>query len=156
MEGYSLRPATEDDLEKILEIELKVHRAPWTLEHFKTELSKPQSTVWVLTDDETDEQVAAYVVFWKLFENAEILNIAVDPALQRRGFAKAVLQAVVKDLVRQDIKKLNLEVRKSNLAAIALYQAAGLTVSQVRKNFYSDGEDAYAMSLSLEEDGIRF
>jgi ribosomal-protein-alanine N-acetyltransferase len=49
-----------------------------------------------------------------------------------------------------------LEVRKSNLPAIQLYQSLQFVITHVRKSFYSDGEDAYQMALSFEEDPIQF
>ena len=55
MEGYSIRLAVPEDLPAILEDERKVHLAPWTEEHFRTELDKPYSRTWVITDDETDQ-----------------------------------------------------------------------------------------------------
>jgi ribosomal-protein-alanine N-acetyltransferase len=44
-----------------------------------------------------------------------------------------------------------LEVRKGNTAAVNLYQKQGFSISAVRRGFYSDGEDAYFMELSLAD-----
>jgi ribosomal-protein-alanine N-acetyltransferase len=43
-----------------------------------------------------------------------------------------------------------LEVRRSNTAAIALYERAGFRTVHVRSNYYQrDGEDALVMLLDL-------
>ena len=48
------------------------------------------------------------------------------------------------------IKNVNLEVRVSNVKAIALYQKFGFKNVAVRKDTYSNGEDAYLMIKELE------
>jgi ribosomal protein S18 acetylase RimI-like enzyme len=45
-------------------------------------------------------------------------------------------------------------VRKSNQAAIQLYHSAQFVITHVRKGFYSNGEDAYHMSLALQGEGL--
>jgi ribosomal-protein-alanine N-acetyltransferase len=152
----SVRPATADDLDPIVAIESRVHLAPWTKQNFESEWEKPYSITWVLTDDETDTQVFAYVTFWVMDDTVEILNIAVDLPHRGLGFAKLLLQQVIKEGVRRSAKRLILDVRKSNLPAVGLYQRAGFGITQYRKGFYSNGEDAYHMSLALEGDDIAF
>ena len=154
--GFSIRPATEDDLGKLLEIELRVHVAPWSLENFRSELTKPFGRLLVMTDDETDETIAGYIVLWLLMDEAQILNLAVDVPFQRRGIARELLRCAVNQAVKQGAKRVVLDVRKSNAAAIQLYQSAKFSITQVRKRFYSNGEDAYTMSLDLTDKIIEF
>ena len=47
-------------------------------------------------------------------------------------------------------QNVNLEVRVSNVKAIALYQKFGFKNVAVRKRYYSNGEDAYLMIKELE------
>ena len=157
MEGFSLRPAAVDDLETVLAIE-KVAQpvGAWTRESFLAEFDKPYSRFLVLTDDETDSKLVGYLVYWVLFEEASLQTIAVDLPSRGLGFAQSMLRHLVVDAVRQGAKRVNLEVRKSNAPALHLYQKLGFTVSQVRKNFYSDGEDAYQMTLYLEGQPVVF
>ena len=150
-ESFSLRPVAEDDFLKILEIEQKVHVAPWTEKHFRGEAEKPYSQILVMTDDETDEQIAGYIVFWLMFEECQILNVAVDIPHRSRGFAKIMVRKAVALAAEKEVKKVLLDVRKSNLPAIQLYQSLGFTITQVSKAFYSNGEDAYQMTLHLND-----
>lgn len=151
MSTYSLRPATEDDLPKVLEIEQKLHVAPWTAEHFRAEMTKPFSQFLVLTDDETDEVVAGYIVYWVMMDECQILNIVVDLPFRSQGFAKRMLRQAVGVAVNQGAKRVVLDVRKSNTPAIQLYQSCHFSIVQVRKAAYSNGEDAYQMALNLNE-----
>jgi ribosomal-protein-alanine N-acetyltransferase len=152
----SIRPISSEELSQVLEIERRVHVAPWGGEHFSAELEKAYSHVWVLTDDETDSKILGYAVFWALFDDVQLLNIAVDLPYRGLGYAKKMIQKLVAFGIQAGFKRILLDVRKGNHPAIQLYQSAGFTVGQIRKGFYSDGEDAYQMSLPLVEDSIRF
>jgi ribosomal-protein-alanine N-acetyltransferase len=154
--ALSLRPATPDDFPSILKIERASHPAPWTETNFRAEMDKPYSRFLVLTDDETDELVAGYVVFWQLFDECQVLNVSVAPELRRRGLARQMLRRAISLATTGGSKRVTLDVRKSNQAAIQLYQALGFSIVHLRKGFYSDGEDAYQMSLSLTEEVVEF
>lgn len=153
MSVFSFRPGTLDDLPELARIEKAVHPSPWGEEQFKAELEKPYARVLLLTDDETDSQIAGYVVFWLMFDEAQILNIAVDLPHRGMGFAKKLIRQVVADAIHKNIRKVLLDVRKGNAPAIQLYQAMRFTIGQIRKGFYSDGEDAYTMTLDLDSAG---
>jgi ribosomal-protein-alanine N-acetyltransferase len=154
--GWSLRPATTDDLPKILEIEKRVHVAPWDGAGFEGELAKPYCRFLLMTDDETDSEIAGYVVFWTMFDECQLLNIAVDLPHRGLGFAKQMIRHLVNVASQKNAKRVILDVRKSNAAAIGLYQALGFSISHVRKAFYSDGEEAYQMTLEMTGERVEF
>lgn len=152
----SPRPATKDDLSSILRLEKGAHINPWVESHFVTEMSKPYSRVIVLTDDETDSVLFGYIVYWLIEEECHLLNCVVGENFRRQGLGKKLIQIAIHDAVRSQMKKFTLEVRHSNSAAIGLYQSIGFSITQVRKNFYSNGEDAYFMMLPLEGERFEF
>jgi [ribosomal protein S18]-alanine N-acetyltransferase len=154
--SFSLRPATQDDLPRILEIERESYPQPWTEASFQAELTKPYSEFLVITDDETDTVIVAYIVYWLMFEECQILNLTVSPEHRGLGFAKQLVRKVVSVSTKGDIKRIILDVRKSNQPAIQLYQSIGFTIDQVRKAFYNNGEDAYQMVLCLTDGQIAF
>ncbi len=147
---WAPRPATADDFPQMLAIETQVHLlAPWTERHFKEEMEKPYSQILVMTDEETDEIVGGYLVSRLLFDEIEILNVAVALPYRSLGLAKRLIRAVVGVGARKSAKRAILDVRKSNLPAIQLYHGLGFEIQQVRKGFYSNGEDAYSMRMEL-------
>lgn len=152
----SLRPAAEDDLASLLEIENRIHVAPWTVEGFRAELGKPFSHVLVLTDDETDQIYMGYTVFWVLDDECRILNVGVDLPYRGLGYGQKLVLGCIQIALREGAKRVVLEVRKSNEAALQLYQKLNFTITQVRKAFYSNGEDAYIMDLPLEGGASEF
>lgn len=149
VKDFSLREATADDLPRLVEIEDRVHVAPWTEAHFEEELAKPYSETLLYTDDETDEVIVGYVVFWLMFDECQILNVAVDLPFRRRGFAQRLIGKALQMALQKNIRRIFLNVRKSNIEAIQLYQGLKFGITHVRKGFYSDGEDAYEMTLDL-------
>lgn len=155
-EPFSVRPATEDDLDTLVEIESRVHVAPWTRASFEAELSKPYAQVLLLTDDETDSKIAGYIVFWNLLDEAQILNVAVDLPFRGQGHAKSLVRQVVSIASKKGSKRMVLDVRKSNVGAIQLYQGLGFSIVHIRKNFYSNGEEAFQMALELAGERVDF
>lgn len=145
----SHRPIAEDELSAIAAIEKRVHRQPWSQDQFQAELDKPYSHIWVLTDDETDQVLTGYIVFWELGETIELLNVAVDLPYRGIGLGERLVRAMIQHGLRTDRLQVLLEVRVSNQSAIRLYQKCGFEILQTRKSFYSDGEDAYQMKLTL-------
>jgi ribosomal-protein-alanine N-acetyltransferase len=154
--NLSPRLADEFDLEQLIRIESQVHLAPWTLEQFRSEIAKPYSQTWVLTDDETDQEIYSYVVGWKIDGCFRILNVATDPSRQRQGHARQLLVRIFRMLEAEGIQRMELEVRVSNTPAIQLYQQLGFSINSVRKRFYSNGEDAYAFSRSERPGPVDF
>ncbi|MEK7689688.1 MAG: ribosomal protein S18-alanine N-acetyltransferase [Bdellovibrionota bacterium] len=153
MSAASLRPMTEDDVAAVVSLERRYQKAPWSEENIRSELAKPYCLFLVTTDDETDSKVMGYIVFWLMFDECHILNVLVDEKVRGLGLAKRMIRIAVTEAIKKDIKKILLEVRKSNAAAIGLYQKSGFVITHVRKAFYSDGEDAYQMALYLNDPG---
>jgi ribosomal-protein-alanine N-acetyltransferase len=156
VETFTLRPATSDDIPLIHEIEKRTHLAPWGEDNFRHELSKPYSHFLVMTDDETDSKIAGYIIYWVLFDDCQILNVVVDLPYRGLGMAKKMLRQAAQVAIKKEIKKLSLEVRKSNDAATQLYQGLHFVITQIRRNFYSNGEDAYQMVLHLDQSALEF
>lgn len=147
----SLRPATTDDLTQIVKIESISYPSPWTSQQFQTELSTTHSKILVLTDDETDEFVVGYVIYWVQVEGVSLLNLTVHPEWRGLGNAKRLMRAMINETVRDEIPKILLEVRASNASAIKLYTRLGFKKTHDRKKFYQDGETAIVMELKTSE-----
>ena len=80
----------------------------------------------------------------------DIHNLAVHPELRRQGVGRSLLQGVIDETRERGLKRVTLEVRKSNAAAQRLYYSLGFVAQGVRKGYYSDnGEDALSMALEV-------
>jgi ribosomal-protein-alanine N-acetyltransferase len=71
----------------------------------------------------------------------ELDSIAVQPALRRQGVASALLGAVVAWAEEHGSRRITLEVRASNAAAIHLYERHGFVREGLRPRYYADPVD---------------
>ena len=69
-------------------------------------------------------------------DEAEVLLVATHPARRRQGIARAMLLNLLQRLSAADAKRVFLEVAAPNVAALALYQAAGFCAVGRRPNYY--------------------
>jgi ribosomal-protein-alanine N-acetyltransferase len=145
-----LRPAAQADLNEVLQIERASFADPWTEESFLRLLGGHPAIFQVL-EYPPDFGIAGYVIAFAVGEDAELLNVAVDPKLRGRGLAGQMLDAVLLELSRKAVRTAFLEVRESNSAARALYGSRGFTEIGRRRNYYRRPvEDALVMRRILE------
>ena len=113
---------------------------PWSEMSIASELQSLWSYWLVATED---DRVIGYVGSQSSIDEADIMNVAVDPGFRRRGIAEGLINRLVADLKEQGIHALLLEVRVSNAPAIALYKKLGFSQVGRRKNYYhTPKEDA--------------
>ena len=95
---------------------------------------------------------AEYLLAYTAAGEAEIARIGVVKELQRQGVAKVLLAELEKECAEQGIDRILLDVRVSNKAARALYEAAGFKEDGIRQKFYENPEeDAILMSRPIEK-----
>ena len=142
---YSLKPS---DLAAAYAIEQRSHAFPWSE---KTFVSNQGDRYFNLRLD-VDGEMAAFAVTQVVLDEATLFNIAVDPAYQRKGLGRQLLEHLISELEKREVFTLWLEVRASNIAAIALYESLGFNEATIRRNYYptKEGrEDAIIMALPL-------
>jgi len=153
-----LRPAEESDLNQVVQIERACFADPWTEESFRRLLAG-DSAIFHVIGYPPDFRVAGYVIAFAIGEDAELLNIAVEPSFRGRGLAGQMLDALLIELGSRGVRAAFLEVRESNRAARALYGSRGFAEIGRRRNYYRRPvEDALVMRRILEvveDDGER-
>lgn len=149
-----------EDLPRVVEIEKDGFRHPWSRDLLERELSHAWSTVLLATEDragalrpgggERTEAVVGFIVFWLVHDEVHVLNIATAREERRRGIGRALMEEAAEAGRRRGATLVTLEVRRSNLPALALYRALGYRQVGVRPNYYAEeGEDAIVMVLDL-------
>ena len=147
-----IRPMTEADLDAVVAIEQVCFPRAWTRQHFQSELVSPRAAAVVA---EKDGHLAGYLCLTVVLDEAEILDVAVDPVFQCNGIGSLLVQWAVNESIRQGAIVLRLEVRATSTAAIALYKRFGFLIKGVRTAYYENGVDALLMDKNLvEEDGV--
>jgi ribosomal-protein-alanine N-acetyltransferase len=113
------------------------------------ELTREIALPWVLRDP--GGVVVGFLLAWSVADELHLLELASHPAHRRRGFGRALLTALVAHAREAKKRLLLLEVRRSNQAAIALYESTGFQTTGVRRGYYSDtGEDALEMRITFD------
>lgn len=148
-EQFTLREMVVADLPNVVEIERHSHLHPWSYALFERELDNSVSRLIVC---ELDGEIVGYLCVWEVAGEVEIHNVATARHWQRRGVGAFLLNNLLSDLVVRQVATVFLEVRPSNLAAITLYEKFGFQVSNCRRGYYHDGEDALLMSCQLPVD----
>ena len=139
---------TATDLDEVLSIEQASFRTPWKREHFESELTGRHSFPFVAV---SDGRVAGYLCLMSLFEEAQILDIAVSPEQRGRGIARLLMEHACAVAREHLAEVLTLEVRASGVAAIRLYHSSGFRQTGIRTNYYDNSEDALLMEKNLKE-----
>ncbi len=138
---------TAEDLEAVLSIENEAYKKPWSRDLFERELDNPVAFAYTLRVTLAGVGVVAgYAIFWMVSGEAHILNVAIRADLRRRGLATLLVREILGMMDDNTIMDVFLEVRKSNGAAIALYEKFGFEETFERKNYYGD-EDAMVLRL---------
>jgi ribosomal-protein-alanine N-acetyltransferase len=149
--GKSHNPATlifrkmrAEDLDRVVEIENRAFLTPWSRSSFEAELKSNSKAHYLVACE--GEKVVGYIGAWFIFEEAHITNIAVDSSRRGRGIGDRLLAEFVEYCRARSIKRMTLEVRRSNEVAIGLYKKHDFKALGVRKGYYTDtGEDALLM-----------
>lgn len=118
---------------QVAALEQECFSDPWSQQSVASELDNPLSLwlVWV-----EDGKVLGYVGSQTVMDETDMMNVAVAPAVRRRGIAKKLIEALVEQLQKQGSHCLSLEVRASNAPAIALYGRLGFREVGRRPNYY--------------------
>lgn len=149
-----LRALLGSDIHAVLALDTATNPHPWSHTQWQQALEAHDCIAL-----DRDGALAGFAVTNTVLDEAELLLIAVDPALQRQGLGTQLLSAVINALRSRDVAKLFLEVRAGNAAAQALYAKAGGLRIGLRKDYYpgADGsrEDAvnYAFTLHAPSNG---
>jgi [ribosomal protein S18]-alanine N-acetyltransferase len=146
-------PMRLEDLDEVLEIERHGHPSPWPRQVFTEELEREWARIDVLRvrAAEGSSRVVAFCNFWIVRDEIHILNVATHPDWRRRGHAARLLEHLLGFARTSGGRYLTLEVRKSNVGAVALYQRFGFSAVGVRPQYYVENrEDAIVMALELD------
>jgi ribosomal-protein-alanine N-acetyltransferase len=144
--SVKIRRLVYPDLPQVMAIERRVFPTPWSLAMFVLERSK-QSGICLaaVLDAQPGRRLAGYLICSRYEHVWHVMNVAVDTDYQRLGVASALLAELYVQ-VGDDDARLTLEVRRSNHAAIHLYEREGFRAAGVRRRYYQDnGEDALVM-----------
>ncbi|GGB49326.1 ribosomal-protein-alanine acetyltransferase [Oceanisphaera marina] len=153
------RPLTPDDLDAMLALEQAAHAHPWSRNVLADSFGNRYFTgsLWLQQQQaatEKSEQLLGYFIADGILDESTLMNICVAPEQQGQGFGRQLITHYLHLCERQHITQCWLEVRASNMAAQALYQACGYQENGRRRHYYQSAagaEDAVLMALLLNK-----
>ena len=136
-----------DDAADIFEIENECFSSGWSQKLVIDEISNKNSISFVC---KSDGKVVGYIFIRYLFEEGEIFKVCVKPDFRKMKIASELMEMSLDFAFEKGVEKCFLEVRKSNINAISLYEKFGFSVYAQRNNYYADnGEDALLMQKDM-------
>jgi len=141
-----IRRLAYSDLPQVIAIERRSFPTPWSLAMFVLELSKPSGVcLAAVLGSAGEKRLLGYLVCSQYETVWHVMSVAVAPEYRRRGVAAALLGELYLR-VGDEQARFTLEVRRSNTAAICLYEREGFRAAGLRRRYYQDnGEDALVM-----------
>ena len=144
----NVRSATQDDFDKVMEVDRLSFSAPWSYNFFESAL---KDIFLVL---EKEGEVIGYIITCVCHEldKAVILRIAVHPNHRGKGAAGNLIRTCLDMLVQKNIEVVELDVELISRGAIKLYEKFGFKIANVivfPSDFPGDEETFYIMRLEL-------
>lgn len=137
-----LRAWTKEDIDQIAALESVCFSDPWTKEMLLKSFVSP---IFYSVLIEEQGEIWGYACETVMFEDAEIAIVAVAPKHRKKGLGKLLMERLENIAISLGAEQTFLEVRKSNAAALALYEGFGFEKIRTRERYYADGEDAFVM-----------
>ena len=140
---------TREDIDQVLTIEQASFTMPWSRNLFLSEFRNPSvSLMLVARSPDSGGRIIGYIVCWAVADELHILDLATEPSWRRKGIARMLVLAAIREGDAVGASRVFLEVRASNQAALLLYEGLGFTRSLIREGYYDmPVEDAVVMSL---------
>ncbi len=144
--SLQLHPLTAADLPQVLELDQACFGGLWSKDGYLREMASPNSTLLILPLPNDGDRLMGLGCLWSIVEEAHVTIMAVHPDFQGQGLGQLILLGLLQDAWRRGLERATLEVRESNIAAIALYKKFGFQTAGRRKGYYqATGEDALIM-----------
>jgi ribosomal-protein-alanine N-acetyltransferase len=123
-------------LDEVAALEAASFTNPWSREMLARDLRNADvARVYVLRNPEGN--LLAFCACWLVIDELHINTLAVKVEARRRGLATRLLRFVLREASAAGATRATLEVRRSNEAALNLYQRLGFEVRAIRPRYYS-------------------
>ncbi len=143
------RIATKDDLNALVALENACFKTDQlSVRSFKRWIQSEHAILIVM---EVNTIMVAYGLVWchRGTRLARLYSLAVDPSMRGKGLAGELLKELEVQAVKKGRLYMRLEVSKSNLRAISLYEQAGYRVFGEYSDYYDDHMDALRMQKKI-------
>jgi [ribosomal protein S18]-alanine N-acetyltransferase len=142
-------PVTEGDRVAVLALEAASQQRPLGWEALAQELGDGSEGAITLVARGVDGTVIGHASARRLVDDVHVVRLVVGEQARRQHIGRALLEGLIAWAEADGAPRITLEVRATNVAALALYAAAGLIEVGHRPGYYPDGEDAVVCTRDL-------
>lgn len=134
---------------EVADIELESNAPPWTEQLFAHEFQNRCSRMY---GARVAGRIAGFLVCHVIQDEAHIMNFGLRRDERGRGYGRALIEYVLRDLHDDSVHWVTLEVRVGNSVARKLYDSLGFLEVGRRERYYRDNqEDAVVLKLNLQQ-----
>ena len=147
----NIRKMKDTDIAAVSRIEKLTHIQPWS-ENVLTDCYHSDYLCLVAEENDYQKELKGYIILSQVLDEAHLLNLCVSLKYQGFGLGRELTARGIKEVVKRGARKMFLEVRRSNMRAIRLYESFGFSEIGIRTNYYqgsSLSKDAVVMALVL-------
>ena len=134
------------DIPTVVKLEEEIFGESLGYEMLSEEISNP--LIWFRVI-EIDNEVIGYIGGYFFMDDGEIINFLINEKYQHMGYGTQLFNSIMDEEKSTGIKRVTLEVRRSNMKGINFYIKHNFKEISVRKHYYKNGEDALVMRKEL-------
>ena len=134
--NYEIRRMSIEDIPLVMELEKEFFSEPWSVNMFLEEIINHESFILVL-----EKELIGYICGWEFSNEYRITNLCISKKYHRQGWAEKLVRFIITEIEKKNIYNFFLEVRKSNLPAIKLYEKLKFIQIGIRKLYYKNPEE---------------
>lgn len=143
---YKIRPATAEDVDRIMCLEEGAIPHPWQRNEIEKLITEENKCAFVT---EKNGHIACYIGCDIVLDEGNIGNLVTEEEERGKGLATAILKRLLEYLKEQGVKKVYLEVESTNTAALVVYKKCGFKSYNIRKGYFGAGRDAILMDCEI-------
>ncbi|HLI45963.1 MAG TPA: N-acetyltransferase [Geobacterales bacterium] len=159
-ETIFVREVKREDIPTVVEINRRALPENYSIDYFYYHLEEfPDLFLVGIVKRDDLEYIAGYSMSriefgfsnfgLSLVKKGHLISIAVLDQFRRKGIASSLIKTTIERLTKKKVNEFYLEVRVTNYPAISLYKKFNFVVTNKIPSYYSDGEDAYVMTVKL-------
>lgn len=146
-EKIQILPMTSKDIEIITPNFQTEFDEFWNINNLKSDFENSNSTYYIA---KLDGEIVGFAGFLKICDEANLMNIVTKISKRHLGIGKKLLESIIEEAKKQNLKTITLEVNDKNIYAINLYERKfNFKRIGLRKKYYNNTDDAILMSMSL-------
>ena len=141
----SIKQINENDIDSCFELDSNTISL-WSKKQWTNEFKKEGTKIFVLL---ISNLIIGICVFQVVLDEAQINYFVIHQKFRKRGFGSHLMSYLIKQCEKLNLRKLLLEVSRSNINAERFYSNFAFSTVGIRKNYYKDGSDAVLKEKKL-------